>query len=454
MLHICQYRFDVHIVLASSNVRFILQGITHKVTLGWIKKLLFKYYAIDPMHISLSISRTFDCGRKYDDSYTLSQHNFVPFKNFLIMSWKHPFWSFNTIYGINMNRICLTDTGKNDNTMKFGIDDENDDEGYKMSQIDIECNYKRFKYQYSVNPLRLDRAPIQKAVKISKCWESTLETLTLAKVKKLRCFVPKQILDPHLKENRYHTYDFALKSPFANHSIGKFTMFKKINPNAAFDEFGDNLIAVEDIVDNEDQRFVNDGKGDNTTSICLYSSSIHTSATEVYNDAKLGFSHMEFKVKLINPIGVTVGFTTALQILKDDNGSPNMKDGYKLEYRNDIKSNKEIYAINCENGTLFSHRRFDNSLFEKNLKFEENDTITIRLNLVNNHISIYKNDEWIGIAFEDIITINSDNNGGKDKDWRLVICMESNDSHIVVQDYYPTEKDMMKIVCPVEYNYL
>lgn len=144
-------------------------------------------------------------------------------------------------------------------------------------------------------------------------------------------------------------------------------------------------------------------------------------------------TRVEFTVKLINPKGITIGLTTGSQILKKNNEG-------KMQYRNDIHSNSEIYAINCQTCQLFSHRKWTNYLLSEKLKFEMNDTITIRLNMVHNHITIYKNNDWVGIAFEDVIMDCTD--------CRLVICMESNESNAVVENYYPTREDIKKMGSP------
>ena len=437
-------------MLANSNSRFILQGIKKSTTFESLRKLIFKYYGVDYDNVKLELCKngTSSCFRIHDRD-KLQDHQFMPYRDYLTMHWMHEFWDTHIIYGINLYRICLCESVNYHN-----IDD---------------TNYQKCKY--GIKPLRLNRAAIDNAINIDIVeTNGDSEVKKLHEVKALRCFVPKQILDPHADGHRMNINDNKLSDPL--HNISYFTMFNHVNPNAMFDLWGTNKLHIKNRINTEDdhdnykKEFESDYKDkddngnvnvhgnvgwsinsnhghgikitdDSSKSICVYSKrliGLDDDSNEFLGKLRQ-CTHVEFKVKLLNPKGVTIGLTTGSQILKKNNKG-------KMQYRNDIYSNNEIYAINCQTCCLFSHRKWTNCLFDEKLKFEMNDTITIRLNMVHNHIAIYKNNDWVGIAYEDVIM--------DCKDCRLVICMESNDSNVVVTDYYPTQSDIMKIESPVK----
>ena len=161
---------------------------------------------------------------------------------------------------------------------------------------------------------------------------------------------------------------------------------------------------------------------------------------------------IRFDITLINPCGVIIGLTTGDQIFKkyNNNNNNNNNGGGELRYRNDIESNELIYAIDCTTGYLWSHRFKhkkwvnDFNWCNPNLKHTDDklamfcpgDKISIKLNLLHNHICIYKNNQFLGIAFKDI-TMNY-------KDCRLCVCMKSRLGHIVVDKVYPDESGTKK----------
>ena len=346
-------------------------------TIREIKEELLRCYKIDPMHVTLVLSTR--VGGIESDENTLEQCQFRPHKDFAVMFWIHPFWNFSAIYGINMKEMIFFDTGKND---QFKPTDKNK----------IEDNYRRFKYQYSV---RIDPEVDISSIAIDKdvhMGEVESKLLSLDEIKRLRCILPI-------------VYEWK---------------------NDTYNRVRNKIPEEDDILRVRSCNY-------KSNSICLYSSALLAVGTHSYYES-CRCTHIEYKVKLINPIGVTIGFTTGSQIWKQNS---NLKYKLKLTHRNDILSNNEIYAINCETSMLFSHRKFENVLFDDNLKFNKNDTITIRLNLVHNHITICKNDEWIGIAFEEVIMDRTN--------CRLVVCMESNHSHVVVEDYYPAQQDLQQV---------
>ena len=265
-------------MLVKSNARFILQGIRGTTTFESLRKLIFKYYGVDYDNIMLSLYKDGKFVHTYGED-TLQRHQFIPYRDYLIMHWTHNFWDTNTIYGINLYRICLSESVNYDNM--------------------YDTNYQKCKY--GINPLRLNRAAIDKAIDIVES-NSNDEIKKLDEVKTLRCFVPKQILDPHADGHRMNIIDNTLSDPW--HNISYFTMFNHVNPNALFDQHGTNKIHIKnkinaDDCDNCDQkefkRDYNDNHVDNfnidwhsnhgsSKSICVYSNGIITISAELFDN--------------------------------------------------------------------------------------------------------------------------------------------------------------------------